>query len=175
MHVFTYTKAKAGMKERNEQQLKAMMKEMKVSNRNYYLLKEKKVQNIQIKIDKMIDKIKVSQSNSNIWSKTVQECNRKFDVYCSEQDMTRTWYHIDMDMFYAACELRDRPELKDKPVAVGDYSMIQTSNYIARKFGVRSAMPGFMGKQLCPALIFIKSDKEKYKHISENEFMPILR
>ena len=48
------------MKERNEQQLKAMMKEMKVSNRNYYLLKEKKVQNIQIKIDKMIDKIKVS-------------------------------------------------------------------------------------------------------------------
>jgi len=53
-------------------------------------------------------------------------------------------------MFYAACEIRDKPELKDKPVAVGDYSMIQTTNYIARKFGVRSAMPGFMGKKLCP-------------------------
>ena len=78
-------------------------------------------------------------------------------------------------MFYAACELRDRPDLIDKPVAVGDYSMIQTTNYVARKWGVRSAMPGFMGKQLCPPLIFIKSDKPKYKRISELEFLPILR
>ncbi len=80
-----------------------------------------------------------------------------------------------MDMFYAACEIRDRPELKDKPVAVGDYSMIQTTNYVARKWGVRSAMPGFLGKQLCPLLIFIKSDKDKYTKISSNEFLPILR
>lgn len=53
--------------------------------------------------------------------------------------------------------------------------MIQTTNYVARKFGVRSAMPGFMGKKLCPALVFVKSDKEKYKRVSENEFKVILR
>jgi nucleotidyltransferase/DNA polymerase involved in DNA repair len=35
-------------------------------------------------------------------------------------DVSRTWVHIDMDMFYAAIEIRDRPDLEDKPVAVGD-------------------------------------------------------
>jgi DNA polymerase kappa len=72
-----------------------------------------------------------------------------------------------MDMFYAACEIRDRPDLVDKPVAVGDYSMIQTTNYVARKFGVRSAMPGFLGKKMCPSLVFIRSNKAKYAKISE--------
>lgn len=38
--------------------------------------------------------------------------------------MSRTWMHVDMDMFFAAIEIRERPHLKDKPVAVGDYSMI---------------------------------------------------
>jgi nucleotidyltransferase/DNA polymerase involved in DNA repair len=44
-------------------------------------------------------------------------------------------------MFFAAVEIRDRPELKDKPVAVGGMSMISTANYVARQYGVRSAMP----------------------------------
>lgn len=51
-----------------------------------------------------------------------------------------------MDMFYAAVAILDDPSLKDIPIAVGDMQMISTTNYIARKFGVRSAMPGFIGK-----------------------------
>jgi DNA polymerase kappa len=50
-----------------------------------------------------------------------------------------------MDMFYAAVEIRDRPELATLPIAVGSMQMITTANYIARKFGVRSAMPGYLG------------------------------
>jgi len=65
-------------------------------------------------------------------------------------------------MFYAACEVRDNPELKGKPVAVGGKMMLSTSNYMARKFGVRSAMPGFIAKKLCPELIIVKSHPEKY-------------
>lgn len=49
--------------------------------------------------------------------------------------------------------LRDRPELADKPVAVGGESMISTTNYLARLKGVRSAMPGFIGRKLCPELV----------------------
>jgi DNA polymerase kappa len=64
----------------------------------------------------------------------------------SERDFDRTWMHVDMDMFYAAVELLDRPELVDKPIAVGSESMISTANYVARKYGVRSAMPGFIAK-----------------------------
>lgn len=59
------------------------------------------------------------------------------------------------------CCIRDRQELADKPVAVGDTSMISTTNYLARKKGVRSAMPGFIGKRLCPELVFVKPDFEK--------------
>jgi DNA polymerase kappa len=91
------------------------------------------------------------------------------------RELGRTWMHVDMDMFYAACEIRDRPDLAEKPVAVGDFSMIQTTNYVARKFGVRSAMPGFLGKKMCPALVFIRSNKPKYTKISEQEFMAHLR
>jgi DNA polymerase kappa len=96
-------------------------------------------------------------------------------VYEKERELSRTWVHIDMDMFYAACEIRDRPDLEYKPVAVGDYSMIQTTNYVARKFGVRSAMPGFLGKRMCPELVFIKSNKDKYQQISDTEFLTTLR
>ena len=52
--------------------------------------------------------------------------------------------HIDFDMFYAAVEIRDRPELANLPVAVGSLQMVTTSNYVARKYGIRSAMPGFI-------------------------------
>ena len=74
----------------------------------------------------------------------------------------RVWMHIDMDMFYVAVELLEKPELKDKPCCVGGMSMISTANYVARKFGVRSAMPGFVAKKLCPELIFIDHNFKKY-------------
>ena len=70
-------------------------------------------------------------------------------------------------MFYVACEIRDRPELADKPVAVGDNSMISTANYVARKYGVRSAMPGFIAKKLCPELILIPNNWQKYSATSK--------
>jgi DNA polymerase kappa len=57
-------------------------------------------------------------------------------------------------MFYAAVAILDNPELKEKPIAIGGMQMCSTANYVARKFGVRSAMPGFIAKQLCPELIF---------------------
>lgn len=85
----------------------------------------------------------------------------------------RTWAHIDMDMFFAAVEIRDNPSLADKPVAVGGEMMISTANYVARKFGVRSAMPGFIAKKLCPDLVFVKCNFRKYRDVS-NVFMKIL-
>ena len=68
-----------------------------------------------------------------------------------------------MDMFFAQVEIRDNPKLGAVPVAVGNAAMIQTSNYIARKFGVKAGMPGYIAKKLCPELIFIQPDYVKYK------------
>eukprot|EP00753_Platysulcus_tardus_P008415 PLAT1597.1.p1 GENE.PLAT1597.1~~PLAT1597.1.p1 ORF type:complete len:570 (-),score=258.03 PLAT1597.1:60-1769(-) len=74
---------------------------------------------------------------------------------------------LDMDMFYAAIVLRSRPELADKPIAVGGMGMISTTNYVARRYGVRAAMPGFMGRVLCPDLIFVQNDRAETKAAAE--------
>ena len=72
-----------------------------------------------------------------------------------------------MDCFYAAVEVRDRPELAGKPVAVGGSSrrgVLTTCNYEARKYGCRSAMPGFKARELCPHLIILPINFDKYIH-----------
>jgi DNA polymerase kappa len=79
----------------------------------------------------------------------------------------RMWVHVDMDMFYAAVAIRDNPALGGNPVAVGDQHMISTANYEARAFGVRSAMPGFIAKALCPQLIFVPIEFEKYEVVAQ--------
>ncbi len=79
--------------------------------------------------------------------------------------------HIDMDAFYASVEQLDNPELKGKPIAVGGGSkrgVVSAASYEARKFGVRSAMSGYIAKRNCPELIFVKPRFDRYREISEN-------
>ena len=83
------------------------------------------------------------------------------------RDLSRTWICVDMDMFFAACEIRDRPELADVPMAVGGIGMLSTSNYVARRFGVRAAMPGFIARRLCPALVLVEPNFDKYVAAAE--------
>jgi DNA polymerase kappa len=56
---------------------------------------------------------------------------------------------------------------RNRPFAVGGVGMISTASYAARKFGVRSAMPGFIAMRLCPHLLFVKPDFQKYSAASE--------
>lgn len=77
--------------------------------------------------------------------------------------------HVDMDAFYASVEQLDNPELLGKPIAVGgseERGVVAASSYEARKFGVKSAMPGAKAKRLCPEIIFIKPRFDRYKEIS---------
>ncbi|KAJ3187432.1 hypothetical protein HDU85_006720 [Gaertneriomyces sp. JEL0708] len=98
------------------------------------------------------------------------------------------WVCVDMDAFFASVEERDRPELKTRPMAVGGMSMLSTANYegtkqgepvapsvggvkwysviTCRKYGVRSAMPGYIAKKLCPELVLVSSDMQKYIAVS---------
>lgn len=81
--------------------------------------------------------------------------------------------HVDMDAFFASVEELDHPEYRGKPVIVGASSkrgVVSTCNYEARKYGVHSAMPGFMAKKLCPEGIFLPSNMKRYKAVSEAVF-----
>lgn len=86
--------------------------------------------------------------------------------------------HIDMDSFFASVEIRDQPDLKDKPVVVCSKTfhlqkdtargVISAASYPARKFGLHSAMPLSEAKRLCPDVICLPMNKTLYKQVSDN-------
>ena len=90
---------------------------------------------------------------------------KKADDYIAEleygRDLSQVVVHIDCDAFYAAVEELDRPELKDLPFAVG-MGVLTTCNYMARKYGCRSGMAGFVAQKLCPELIRLPLNFDKY-------------
>lgn len=80
--------------------------------------------------------------------------------------MKRIILHIDMNAYFASVAQIADPRLKGKPVAVGgksSRSIITTASYEARRYGVKSAMPVFMAKELCPDLIIVNSDFSLYE------------
>ena len=83
--------------------------------------------------------------------------------------------HIDMDAFYASVEQVDHPELTGKPVIVGgsQRGVVAAASYEARKFGVRSAMPIFEAKRLCPHGVFLPVRRRRYQEVS-HQVMEIL-
>src|SRR3989440_12130526 len=80
---------------------------------------------------------------------------------------TLTIAHVDCDAFYATIEKRDDPTLADKPLIVGGgkRGVVTTACYIARTFGVRSAMPMFKARKLCPHATVIAPDMAKYVRV----------
>lgn len=76
---------------------------------------------------------------------------------------------LDLDAFFAAVEVLKSPQLAEVPFAVGgggDRGVVATANYLARRYGVRSAMPGHQARRLCPQLQFVRSDMSAYRDMS---------
>ena len=79
-----------------------------------------------------------------------------------------------MDAFYASVEQRDRPELRGRPLAVGGQpdkrGVVAAASYEARAFGVRSAIPMAQAVRLCPSLVIVSPDFQKYRAVSQQVF-----
>jgi DNA polymerase IV len=75
--------------------------------------------------------------------------------------------HVDCDAFYATIEKRDEPSLKDKPVIIGggQRGVVLTACYVARTFGVKSAMPMFEAQRLCPHAAIVRPNMQKYAQV----------
>uniref|UniRef100_A0A2K6UZK8 DNA polymerase kappa n=1 Tax=Saimiri boliviensis boliviensis TaxID=39432 RepID=A0A2K6UZK8_SAIBB len=155
---------KAGMEGLDKEKINKIIMEATKGSKFYgnELKKEKQVNQ---RIENMM------QQKAQITSQQLRKAQLQVDRFAVELEQSRnlnnTIVHIDMDAFYAAVEMRDNPELKDKPIAVGSMSMLTTSNYCARRFGVRAAMPGFIAKRLCPHLIIVPPNFDKYRAVSK--------
>ncbi|TLS78934.1 DNA polymerase IV [Photobacterium damselae] len=87
-----------------------------------------------------------------------------------QTEPVRKIIHVDMDCFYAAVEMRDNPELQQVPLAIGGRSergVVSTCNYIARQYGIHSAMPTGKALKLCPHLTLVRGRMEVYKQVSQ--------
>lgn len=119
-------------------------------------------------IERMLNKVKNATPMQVANAKVT--CDKLLEELEKQRAFNRIIVHFDLDMFFAAVEIRDNPQLADKPIAVGGDSMVSTSNYIARRYGVRAAMPGFIARKLCPELLLIKPNGFKYRQASNEVF-----
>ncbi|XP_071167055.1 DNA polymerase kappa-like [Mytilus edulis] len=155
---------KAGMDGLDKEKINQVILEASKGSR-FYENERKKEQQMNKRIEEQ--KIKLQQITEIQLKQGIIEADKLLEEFENTRDLSKTIVHIDMDAFYAAVEMKDNPALKDKPMAVGGMSMLSTSNYHARKYGVRAAMPGFIGKKLCPELIIVPTHFDRYTDISK--------
>ena len=91
--------------------------------------------------------------------------------------MGKVILHIDMNAFYATVEKILDPSLKDKPIVIGhdsSRSVVSTACYLARKYGIKSAMPMYKAKQLCPHITIVNGHYDQYE-IYRDKFLNIIK
>ena len=109
-----------------------------------------------------------NKDTNNSQTEECQFCNSKRIVIHSEL-LSLSIAHIDCDSFYASVEKRDHPKLKSKPLVVGGNvrGVVAAACYVARQYGIRSAMPIFKAKKLCPDLTIIQPRMDMYQKVGK--------
>jgi DNA polymerase kappa len=161
-HLFLFNgDTKAGMQNIDKEKQNQIIYDMSKDSSYFKRAKDLDEKN-EAKILKFKEKIKEMKHHHIVEMK--KEVTRNFEKYENSRNLNRICVVLDFDMFFAAVEIRDQPHLKLFPCAVGSIKgTISTANYVAREYGVRSAMPGFIAKKLCPQLVFLDVNFEKYE------------
>jgi len=133
----------------------------------FYVNQQRRDAKVQARLAEMRAKLDRVAGDKALMQSTLRTIDSELQILEDQRDLTRVVVHVDMDAFYAAVEARDNPALANVPMAVGSLSMLSTSNYAARKFGVRSAMPGYIARRLCPELVIVPVNFTKYRAVGE--------
>ena len=163
-----FTHAKAGMEDVDREKIKRLVHEM--SKDSAFFVEQ---QRRDAKVEQRV--FEYQQRLERLGAAEVASAERRAEALLSKLDaqrcLERTWACVDMDAFFAACEELEDPSLRGLPFAVGGVGMISTASYAARRFGVRSAMPGFIAIKLCKefgvSLRFVPCDHAKYTRYAE--------
>lgn len=135
------------------------------------------------KIQSLLQRLNEKDDQSDNWRVSMCEdtIDPQLERYRSQRKKVSTRVVVDLDSFFISCHILDNPELDESPCCVGGPKMISTSNYKARRYGVRAAMPGFIGQVLVKelsggseCLTFVKSDFKLY-HSKSAEVKAILQ
>lgn len=168
--------AKAGMEDIDRERINAIL--LRESGNSSFMERQRKMdENSNKRIVEM--KQRLAEKDNNATNKKWRiEMERsvidpQIEKYRTLRRPLSTCVVIDMDSFFISCHILDQPHLADIPACVGGSSMISTSNYVARKYGVRAAMPGYLGSTLVKelsggkeTLTFVRSDFNLYKRKS---------
>ncbi len=153
---------KAGMDGLDTERINVIIQEASKGSK-FFAAKERSQRRVAAQVERM------RQQLARITPSEVTAAEAEMDTLSKSfvpLDLSHTIVHVDMDAFYAAVETRDDPSLGRVPMAVGSMGMLSTSNYLARRFGVRAGMPGFIGKKLCPHLKLVPLNFNKYRAVS---------
>ncbi|KAF0719971.1 Aste57867_665 [Aphanomyces stellatus] len=161
-HLFVFSNPKAGMDGVDRAKLNQTIYDLSKDSAFFKNSVEKDAA-----VDKKVAAMRAQLERQKRPHELVANVDRRVAALEHSRDFSRIHVVVDMDMFYAAVEMRDDPSLAHVPMAVGGMGMISTANYEARKFGVRAAMPGFIAKKLCPALVFVSPHFDKYTAVAE--------
>ena len=165
--------AKAGMDDIDRERINAIL--LRDSGNSSFMERQRKMdENSNKRIVEMKQRL-VEEDNNATNKKWRSEMERsvidpQMEKYRTQRRPLSTCVVIDMDSFFISCHVLNQPHLANIPACVGGSSMISTSNYVARRFGVRAAMPGYLGSTLVKelsggkdTLTFVQSDFSLYK------------
>ena len=162
-HLYVFTAEKGGMQGFDKNLQQEVIEQL--SKGSKHLEHAKRADDkLTVRIKKMREKLQ--HLDDKIIQQNLKAADSLITSFERERLCNRWCAVVDMDMFYAAVEIKDNPRLSTVPLAVGGQSMISTTNYIARRYGVRAAMPGFIGQELCrrqgAELTFVNHHPNRY-------------
>ncbi|KAL7699582.1 DNA polymerase kappa [Lotmaria passim] len=159
--VISFDNTKAGLQSVDKARTEALIRELS-KNSSFYQNEERKAKNRQKHIEALLAKTRHYEANvkgrPDVFRKVQREVADLEAVIETHRDFDHVYVHLDMDMFFAAVEMKKNPQYASLPLGIGGIGMLSTTNYVARQYGVRSGMPGFIGLRLCPDLLIVPTD-----------------